>query len=150
MSKSSVSKHLNILRKLKYCHNCTNVDKLYLVYHFLNIHVNYGITVGLEIHKHWNNFNWKLPELLQVYLFLQKLKLYIKRQVGIIFCETEEKETSTFFYNIVNKNTPNYLCTLILPTIQSTSVYPLRNGNYIILPFYILSSTSDSFIPSTI
>jgi hypothetical protein len=34
------------------------------------MHVNYGITVGLEIHKNWNNFNWKLPELLQAYLFL--------------------------------------------------------------------------------
>jgi hypothetical protein len=32
-------------------------------------------------------------------------------------------------YNIVNKNTPNYLCTLIPPTIQRTSVHPLRNGN---------------------
>jgi hypothetical protein len=37
------------------------------------MHVNYGITVGLEIHKNWNNFNWKLPELLQAYLFLPKL-----------------------------------------------------------------------------
>jgi hypothetical protein len=52
------------------------------------------------------------------------------------------------FYNIVNKNTPNYLCTLIPPTIQRTSVHPLRNGNDIILPFCRLSSTSDSFIPS--
>jgi hypothetical protein len=34
---------------------------------------NYGITVGLEIHKNWNNFNWKLSELLQAYLFLPKL-----------------------------------------------------------------------------
>jgi hypothetical protein len=42
----------------------------------------HGITVGLEIHKNWNNFNWKLPELLQAYLFLPKLKLYIERQVG--------------------------------------------------------------------
>ena len=39
------------------------------------------------------------------------------------------------FYSIVNKNTLNYLCTLIPPTIQRTSVYPLRNGNDIILPF---------------
>jgi hypothetical protein len=45
--------------------------------HFLNMHVNYGITVGLEIHKNWNNFNWKLPELLQAYLFLPKLKFRI-------------------------------------------------------------------------
>jgi uncharacterized membrane protein HdeD (DUF308 family) len=29
------------------------------------MHVNYGITVGLEIHKNWNNFNWKLSGLLQ-------------------------------------------------------------------------------------
>jgi hypothetical protein len=28
--------------------------------HFLNMPVNYGITVGLGIHKNWNNFNWKL------------------------------------------------------------------------------------------
>jgi len=54
------------------------------------------------------------------------------------------------FYNIVNKNTPNYLCTLISSTIQSTSVYPLRNGNDIILHYCRLSSTSDSFIPFTI
>ena len=54
------------------------------------------------------------------------------------------------FYNIVNKNTPNYLCTLIPPTMQSTSVYPLRNWNDIILPFCRPSSTRDSFIPSTI
>jgi hypothetical protein len=44
----------------------------------------------------------------------------------------------------------DYLCTLIPPTIQHTSVYPLRNGNDIILPFCRLSSTSDSFISSTI
>jgi hypothetical protein len=43
--------------------------------------VNYGITVGLEIHKNWNNFNWKLPELLQAYVFLQKPKCYVERQV---------------------------------------------------------------------
>ena len=34
--------------------------------------------------------------------------------------------------------------------MQSTSVYPLRNWNDIILPFCRLSSTRDSFIPFTI
>jgi hypothetical protein len=67
--------------------------------------------------------------------------------LGITICEAEEKEASTFFYNIVNKNTPNYLCTLITPTMQSTSVYPLRNWNDIILPFCRLSSTRDSLPP---
>jgi hypothetical protein len=36
------------------------------------------------------------------------------------------------------------------PTIQSTTVYPLRNGSDIIIPFCRLSNTYDSFIPSTI
>jgi hypothetical protein len=30
------------------------------------------------------------------------------------------------FYNIQNNNAPRYLCDLIPPTIQSTTVYPLR------------------------
>jgi hypothetical protein len=30
------------------------------------------------------------------------------------------------FYNIQNNNAPMYLCDLIPPSIQSTTVYPLR------------------------
>ena len=54
------------------------------------------------------------------------------------------------FYNIVNKIAPDYLCRLIPPTIQSTTLYPLRNGSNIIIPYCRLSLTTDSFIPSTI
>ena len=85
----------------------------------------YGITVGLEIHKNWNNFNWKLPELLQAYIF---------SRLGITICKTEEKVTAPFFYSIDNKK---YIDT---PTMQSKPVYHLRNGNVTILPFCRLSS----------
>jgi len=54
------------------------------------------------------------------------------------------------FYNIQNNNAPRVLCDLIPPTIHSTTVYPLRNGSDIIIPFCRLSNTYDSFIPSTI
>ena len=54
------------------------------------------------------------------------------------------------FYNIQNNNAPMYLCDLIPPSIQSTTVYPLRNGSNIIMPICRLSNTYDSFIPSTI
>ena len=54
------------------------------------------------------------------------------------------------FYNIQNNNASSYLCDLIPPTIQSKTVYPLRNGSDIIIPFCRLSITCDSFIPSTI
>jgi hypothetical protein len=58
--------------------------------------------------------------------------------------------TRRLFYNIQNNDAPRYLCDLIPPTIQSTTVYPLRNGSDIIIPFCRLSNTYDSFIPSTI
>jgi len=54
------------------------------------------------------------------------------------------------FYNTQNNNAPRYLCDLILQTIQSTTVYPLRNGSNSIIPFCRLSNTYDSFMPSTI
>ena len=35
-------------------------------------------------------------------------------------------------------------------TIQSTTIYPLRNGDNLIVPFFRLSITNSSFIPSTV
>jgi hypothetical protein len=49
------------------------------------------------------------------------------------------------FYNIQNNNAPMCLCDLIPPSIQSTTVYSLRNGRDIIMPFCRLSNTYDSF-----
>ena len=59
------------------------------------------------------------------------------------------------FYNIPNNDVPmylsRYLCYLIPPTIQSTTVYPLRNGSDIIIPSCRLSVIIyETFIPSTI
>ena len=64
--------------------------------------------------------------------------------------ERRKRRTLQMFYNIQNNNAPMYLCDLIPPTIQSTTVYPLRNGSHIITPFCRLWNTYDSFIPSTI
>jgi hypothetical protein len=81
-------------------------------------------------------------------IFTKTEMLYI--ETGWELLSVRQKWRLQLFYNIVNKNIPNYLCTLIPSFIQGTSVYTLRNGNYIILPFCRLSSTRDSFIPSTI
>ena len=43
-----------------------------------------------------------------------------------------------------------YLLDLIPPTIQSTTIYLLRNGNDIIVPFCRLSLTRDSFVSATV
>ena len=63
--------------------------------------------------------------------------------------QREDNEESCKCF-IICRSAPDYLCKLVPPTIQSTTIYPLRNGNDIIVPFCRLSLTSDSFIPSTI
>ena len=45
---------------------------------------------------------------------------------------------------------PEYLRHLVPPTIQSTTIYPLRNGDNLIVLFCRLSITNSSFIPSTV
>jgi hypothetical protein len=50
-----------------------------------------------------------------------------------------------FISFIYNGLAPQYLYDLIPPTIQSTTIYPLRNGSDLIVPFCRLSSTNSSF-----
>ena len=45
---------------------------------------------------------------------------------------------------------PEYLRHLVPPTIQSITIYTLRNGDHLIVPFCRLSITNSSFIPSTV
>ena len=45
---------------------------------------------------------------------------------------------------------PEYVRHLVPPTIQSTIIYPLRNGDHLIVPVCRLSITNSSFIPSTV
>jgi hypothetical protein len=49
--------------------------------------------------------------------------------------ERRKRRTLQIFYNIQNNNAPMYLCDLIPPSIQCTTVYSLRNGSDIIMPF---------------
>ena len=71
--------------------------------HFLNMHVNYGITVGLEIHKNWNNFNWKLPELLPIFT---KTEILYRETGWELLSVRRKRRKLQLFYNIVNKKYP--------------------------------------------
>jgi hypothetical protein len=53
-------------------------------------------------------------------------------------------------YDQIDLAGPNYLRELIPPTVQNTTIYPLRNGSDLIIPFCRLSITTESFIPSTV
>jgi hypothetical protein len=96
--KSSVSiKHFNILRKLKYRLSRTNLDKLYLVYikplfeYACELWDNCGIGNSQKLEQ------LQLPELLQAYLFLPKLKLYMEKQVGNYYLRDGREGNFNFF-----------------------------------------------------
>jgi hypothetical protein len=80
---------------------------------------------------------------------LQKLILYISKLAGnhyIIGVTRKHK----LFYKIYNGFESQYLHDLIPLTIQSTTIYSLRNGSDLIVSFCRLSSTNSSFIPSSV
>jgi hypothetical protein len=76
---------------------------------------------------------------------------YLCRETG--WERLEERRTRRklqLLYNIQKGSTPSYLLDLIPPTIQSTTIYPLRTGNDIIVLFCRLSLTRDSFVSATV
>ena len=140
--------YLNILRRLTYRLSRTNLAKLYLVYirllYACELWDNCGIGSSQKLEQ-------LQPEAVRIVIglliFTQTEILYIETGWELLSVRRKRNRRKLeIFYNVVNTNTPNYLCILIAPTIQCTSVYPpLRNGNDIILPFCKLSSTRDSF-----
>ena len=115
---------MNILRRLKYRLSRTNLDKLYLVYirplfeYACELWDNCGIGNSQKLEQH------KLEAARIVTglpIFTKTEMLYI--ETGWELLSVTQKWRLQIFYNIVNTIIPNYLCTLIPPTIQGTSVY---------------------------
>jgi hypothetical protein len=75
---------------------------------------------------------------------------YIEKLAGVDWKKEELGESSNCYLISKNGSTPPYLLDLIFPTIQSTTIYPLRNVNDIVAPFCRLSLTRDSFFPPTV
>ena len=149
---TSISKHLNVLRKLKYKLNRQNLEKLYIVY------IRPIFEYASELWDNCGIGNISKLEKLQLDaarivtglpIFTKSEEIYLELGWETLQ-ERRKRRKLQMFYNIQNNNAPNYLCRLIPPTLQSTTIYPLRNGEDIIVPFCRLSVTSESFIPSTI
>ena len=142
--------YLNILRRLTYRLSRTNLAKLYLVYIRLLYAYELWDNCGIGSSQKLEQLQLEAVRIVTGLLISTKTEiLYIQTGCELLFVR-RKRGILEVFYNMVNTNTPNYLCILIAPTIQSTSVYPLRNGNDIVLPFCRLSSTRDSCISSTI
>ena len=81
-------------------------------------------------------------------IFTKTDKLYSETEWTTLSSRRHNRKLQ-LFYNIKNGHAPYYLRELILPTVQSTTICPLRNGSDLIIPFCRLSITTESFIPST-
>ena len=148
----SISKHLNVLRKLKFKLSRTNLEKLYLIY------IRPFFEYASEVWDICGVGNCNKLEQLQLEagrivtglpVFTNSRKVY--EELGWeTLQERRKRKKLQMFYNIQYNNTPNYLSSLIPPSLQSTTIYPLRHGEDIIIPFCRLALTSESFIPSTI
>ena len=64
--------------------------------------------------------------------------------------ETEKLGPIPITLGFLSCSTSPYLLDLIPPTIQTTTIYPLRNDNYILVPSCSLSLMKDSFVPATV
>ena len=132
--------------------NRQNLEKLYLVY------IRPIFEYACEV---WDNcglcYSNKLESLqVEAARIITGLPVFTKTE--LLYAETGWESLSVrrrrrklqLFYNMQNNNAPKYLCDTVPPSIQSTTVYPLRNGADFIVPFCRLSLTKDSFIPSTV
>ena len=148
----SASKHINVLRKLKYTLNRNNLEKIYFTY------IRPIFEYASEIWDNCGDVNSQKLERLQLEAarIVSGLPIFTKSETIYnelgweSLAERRTRKKLQLFYNIIHGNAPNYLNELIPPTIQSISTYPLRNGSDIMVPFCRLSTTYDSFIPSTI
>jgi hypothetical protein len=142
--------YLNILHRLTHCLSHTNLAKQYLVYIRLLYACELWDNCGIRSSQKLEQLQLEAVRIATGLLIFTKAEiLYIETGWELLSVRRKRRKLE-LFYNMVNTNAPNYLCILTVPTIQSTSVYPLRNGNDIILPFCRLSSTRDSFISFTI
>ena len=148
----SVSKHICVLRKLKYKLNRQNLEKLYLIY------IRSIFEYACEVWDNCGVSNSCKLERLQLEEARIITGLPIFTNTDYLYIETgwerlEERRTRRklqLFNNIQNGGGPHYLLDIIPPTIQSTTIYPLRNGNDIIVPFCRLSLTRDYSVPATV
>ena len=145
----------NVCLTFQHCHyppRRQNLEKLYLVY--IRPIFEYACEVwdncGVGNSNKLDHLQLEAARIVTgLPIFASSILIY--KELGWeSLAERRKRRKLQMFYNIQNNNAPMYLCDLIPPSIQSTTVYPLRNGSDIIMPFCRLSNTYDSFIPSTI
>ena len=149
--KTNITKHLGILRKLKFSLKRSNLEKMYLVYirlfeYACNVWDNCGIGYSEKIEK----LQLDAPRIVTGLPIFTKSEYSYAETGWETLSERRCRRKLQLLFNIKCGMAPEYLRHLVLPTIQSTTIYHLRNGDNLIVPVCRLSITNSSFIPSTV
>lgn len=148
----SVSKRLNVLRKLKYTLNRNYLSRIYLT--FIRPIMEYACELWSGCSQDDSD---KLDKLqMEAGRIVTGLPLFASKES--IYFETGWEELSdrrrsrrlNLFYLIHNNNAPEYLCDLMPPLVSQNNDYNLRNSENYTIPNARLEITKNSFFPSTI
>ncbi|PJE78142.1 hypothetical protein CI610_02927 [invertebrate metagenome] len=81
--------------------------------------------------------------------YTRKEFLYFETELELL-SDRRAKRNLQLLYKIKNNMTPSYLSNLLPPSVGNNNPYPLRNKDNFRIPNYRLSSTINSFFPSTL
>ena len=144
-------KRLNILRTLKFQLDRRSLQIMYFSY--IRPILEYGDII-------WDNcFNYEKEEIEKIQIEAGRIvtgatkscsSAKILHETGWETLETRRrKHRLTTFYKMINKNTPQYLSTLVPPTVHQVSQRNLRSGHNLQIPRSRTVLHNSSFIPKT-
>ena len=148
----SVLKKVNVLRKLKFTLKRDSLLKIYKTF-ILPV-----LEYGCELWDGCSSFDSGRLEKIQLEAarIITGLPLYVK--VDALYMETGLEKLSVrrkrrklqLLYKMHNHLTPDYLTSLLPPTVGENNRYVFRNNQNYRIPYYRLSLTNSSFLPSTL
>ena len=149
---TNITKHLGILCKLKFSVNRSNLEIMYLVYirplfeNACEVWDNCGIVCSDKLEK----LQLDAARIVTGLPSFTKSEFLYAETGWQTLSERKFRRKLQLYFNIKSGVAPEYSRHLVPPTIQSTTIYPLRNGDHLIVPFCRLSITNSSFIPSKV
>ena len=150
--KTKAWNRINVMRKLKFKLDRRSLQTIY--FSFIRPLLEYADVV-------WNNCaQYESNELEKIQNEAARIVTGATKLVSInsLLLETgwetlfsrRNKHKLTFFYKMQNDLSPDYLCSLVPPTIGSTSSYPLRNANDLQIIYANSQLYYNSFLPSAV
>ena len=150
--KTKAWNRINVMRKLKFKLDRRSLQTIY--FSFIRPLLEYADVVWNNCAQNESNELEKIQnEAARIVTGATKLvsinSLLLETGWETLFSR-RNKHKLTFFYKMQNDLSPDYLCSLVPPTVGSTSSYPLRNANDLQIIYANSQLYYNSFLPSAV